>query len=127
MKTNVIEEKENPLLKRKELLISVDYEGKSTPSKAELQKLLAQEMNANIENLEISKVLSETGLSRGKAWIKVWDEKKVEVYVDKSKKAEEGQEAPAEETKTEEVKEVPSEAVEEAKPEEAKEEPKEGE
>ena len=88
MKFNVKDEKDNPLLKRKELFLSIDYEGASTPSKAELQKLLAKELSANIENLEISKVLSETGLSRGKAWVKIWEEKKIAPYSEKKKKAE---------------------------------------
>jgi len=106
MKANVIEEKQNPLLKRKDLIVSVDYEGKSTASRAELQKLLADQLNANIENLEISKILSETGQTRGKAWVKIWDEKKVEVY---SQKKKEGEEEKAEPEKPEEIKETKSE------------------
>ena len=119
MKFNLIEEKENPLLKRKELLLSIDYEGGSTPSKAELQKFLAEQLSANIENLEISKVLSETGLTRGKAWIKIWEEKKIPLYSEGKKKAKpEAEQTPAQ--PQEEVKE-------ESKVEEQKEEAKTGE
>jgi ribosomal protein S24E len=128
VKFNVIEEKENPLLKRKELLLSIDYEGGSTPSKAEMQKILAEQLNANIENLEISKVLSEIGLTRGKAWVKIWEEKKIPLYSEAKKKAKpETEQAPAQETKPqEEVKEEqkPEEQKEEAKPEKKVEEPK---
>lgn len=119
MKFNVIEEKENPLLKRKELLLSIDYEGGSTPSKAEMQKFLAEQLSANIENLEISKVLSEIGLTRGKAWVKIWEEKKIPLYSEVKKKAKsEAEQVPAQEAQPQE------EVKEESKPEEQKEEPK---
>jgi len=114
VKFNVIEEKENPLLKRKELLLSIDYEGGSTPSKSELQKFLAEQLNANMENLEISKVLSEIGLPRGKAWVKIWEEKKIPLYSEKKKKEAEK----AEEEKVEEVEEEKSNEKEEPKQEE---------
>jgi len=113
MKFNVIEEKENKLLKRKEILVRLDYEGKSTPSKAELQKILADHFKVKMENLEISKVLSEIGLTKGKAWIKIWEEKKVPIYSEIKKKAEK-------EEKPEEKKEEPAEIKEETKPEESK-------
>ena len=124
MKFNVIEEKENPLLKRKELLLSIDYEGGSTPSKAELQKFLAEQLSANIENLEISKVLSETGLTRGKAWIKIWEEKKIPLYSEGKKKAKpEAEQAPTQEAQPQKEEQEPKEQKEEAKTEEKVEEP----
>lgn len=106
MKIEVISEKENPLMKRKELLVSIDYDKGATASKADLQKFLAEQLNANIENLEISKILSEFGLSKGKAWVKIWKEKKVPLYSEikkeKPKKEESKPEAPKEEPKKEE-------------------------
>jgi ribosomal protein S24E len=80
MKTQTVSEKENPLLKRKEIMIALDYEGKPTPSKADLQKLLADELKASIDSVEISRILSEVGICKGKVWIKVWKEKKVPIY-----------------------------------------------
>lgn len=114
MKFDIIEEKENPLLKRKEILIRLDYEGNSTPSKAELQKLFADHFKANIENVEISKVLSEIGLTKGKVWVKIWKEKKVPIYSElkKEKKEEKLPEPKKEKQKPTEEK------TEESKPEE---------
>jgi ribosomal protein S24E len=105
MKFQVIEEKENPVLKRKEVLISLDYEKGSTPSKAELQKVLSEQLNANMENVEISKILSEIGRPVGKAWIKVWQEKKVPLYSELKKEKEE----PKPEKAPEKVEEKPKE------------------
>ena len=89
MNIRVVHEKHNPLLKRKDLIVSLDYDGKSTISKAELQKMISEQFKANVESVEITKILSEMGLSQGKAWIKIWEEKKVPIYseVKKEKKA----------------------------------------
>jgi len=101
MKFQIIEEKENPVIKRREILISLDYDGKSTPAKAELQKSLAEHFKISIENVEISKILSETGLTKGKAWIKIWQDKKVPIYSEikkeKTEKPVEKKEKPKEE------------------------------
>jgi len=97
MNFQVINEKENPLFKRKEILASLDYQGGSTPSKADLQKTLAEQFKVGIDSVEITKVLSETGLSRGKIWIKIWHEKKVPIYAELKKKG--AEETPKEEAK----------------------------
>ena len=80
MEIKVVNEKENPLMKRKEILAYIDYQGGSTPSKADLQKMLSEQFKVDIQNVEITKLLSEFGLSKGKAWIKIWQEKKVPIY-----------------------------------------------
>jgi small subunit ribosomal protein S24e len=99
MNMKVIEEKENPLLKRKEVIFSLEYDGKATVSKAELQKMVSEEMKTALDSVEISKILSEVGTPRGKAWVKIWKEKKVPNYSEAKKaKLAEGQvEAPKKE------------------------------
>ena len=100
MNFQVVNEKENPLFKRKEILMSLDYQGGSTPSRADLQKAFAEHFKVNVDSVEITKLLSENGLPRGKAWIKIWQDKKIEIYSEKKKASEEqAQEAPKEEAK----------------------------
>lgn len=132
MKIQVIDEKENPMLKRRELVVSIDYEGKSTISKADLQKDLAKQLSANIENVEVSKILSEIGLSRGKAWVKVWKEKKIPIYSEVKKEEKEvikPAKPKVEEKKPEEApkEEAKPEVKEETKPPEEVKEEKESE
>ena len=103
----VIEEKENPLLKRKEVLVLLEYDGKATMSKAVLQKMVSEEMKAAIDSVEVSKILSEVGTPMGKAWIKIWKEKKVPNYSE-AKKPKEG-EAKAEAPKEAKAEEKPKE------------------
>jgi ribosomal protein S24E len=118
MEFKILEEKDNPVLKRKEIVGSLDYGMGSTPSKAALQKHLSEQLKANIENVEITKILSESGMAKGTAWVKVWQEKKVPLY--KTKKAE----APKEEAKPEEKPAEQPKAEEKPKEEAPKEEPK---
>lgn len=101
MNFQVVNEKENPLFKRKEILISLDYQGGSTPSKAELQKTLSDHFKVNVDSVEISKIISESGLPRGKAWIKIWQDKKIQIYSELKKEApaEQPAEAPKQEAK----------------------------
>ncbi|MFH0928843.1 MAG: hypothetical protein V1818_00640 [Candidatus Aenigmatarchaeota archaeon] len=99
MDFKVLEEKDNPVLKRKEIIGSLDYGRGCTPSKAALQKLLADQLKANIENIEITKILSESGMAKGTAWIKVWQEKKVPLYKTKKEAEEKVEEKPIEQSK----------------------------
>lgn len=101
MRMQVLDEKENPLLKRKEVLIALDYDCKSTVSKAELQKMVSEELKASLDSVEITKIISEVGMPRGKAWVKLWKEKKVPNYSEmkKPKEGEAPKEAPKEEKK----------------------------
>jgi ribosomal protein S24E len=117
MKIDVIVEKENPLLKRKEVIVNLEFNGKATVSKAELQKMLSEEFKVNMDSIEISKILSEIGMPKGKAWIKIWNEKKVPIYseVKKEKKGKPTEEAPKESPKEEKPAEKPEEKQEEAK------------
>ena len=91
MRFEILNEKQNPLMKRKELIVNLDYEGGATPSKQALSELLSKEINSTSEKIDISKIQSELGRSRGKAWIKVYEDKVTEKKT--KKKAEQKQEA----------------------------------
>ncbi len=91
MKADVLEQKENPLLKRKDILLSIDFEGTSTPSKQSLKEELSKTFSAPAENIEIRKLTTEFGRAFGKAEVKVWEEKPPE----KKKKAAAQAAAPA--------------------------------
>jgi ribosomal protein S24E len=83
MSIEIIEEKENPLFKRRELVAAVNFASSATPSKMALQKALADQLKVGADSVEITKIISENGLPRGKAWIKIWHEKKVPIYTEK--------------------------------------------
>jgi len=104
MDIQTVNERENPLLKRKEIIAALDFDGKATLSKADLQRFVSEKFKVSIDSVEITKILSEVGMSKGKVWIKIWNEKKVPIYseVKKEKKAkhsETKEEKPKEEKK----------------------------
>ncbi len=70
---------------RREMVIKIDYGGGATPSKAELQAIVAKKFAVEPRRVEIVKIMSEKGYSAGKIWVKIWDEPKVEVLFEEKK------------------------------------------
>ena len=100
MKTTIKEQKENPFLKRKEMLIEIDHSSSATPSKAALQQLIAKEMKETAEKVDVRSIYSGHGLAKANAKIFVWKEKKVKDLSKKEEpKEEKKEEAPKEEKK----------------------------
>jgi len=104
MKMDIIEKTENPLLKRTDLILTVDHMGQATPKKDEIIKEIAGKFSSAPESVEIIYIFTEFGLGRSKVKAKIWKEKPPEK---KAKK----------EAKTEKTEEKPVEKKEEKKPE----------
>ncbi len=118
MKINIIEIRENPLLKRNEIIGIIEHNGMSTPSKASVQAYLAKEKKIKPKHIEVKRIISGVGNTQSRILAYVWKEKEVPII--EEKKAEEKvekKEESAEEPKKEEKKE---EATEEGKKEEKK-------
>jgi len=104
MKMDVVEKKENPFLKRIDLMLSIDHTRKATPKRDELEKMIADKFKSVPEKVEIVYIFSEAGLAKSKVKARVWKEK---IVVKKEKKKEKKPEKPKKEAKTEEKKEEP--------------------
>ncbi len=98
MKISIQTERENPLLKRNELEGTIEHDGMSTPSKAAVQKYLAQERGIGEKHIEIKQIFSSQGREYAKLRAFIWNEKEVPVLAEKAKEA----------AKTEEKKEEPA-------------------
>lgn len=85
MEFKIISEKQNPVMKRREILVELKYKD-VTPSKAHIQEHAAAKLSVSPESVEVVKILSEHGKPAGKAWIKIWEQKKVPLYSAKSEK-----------------------------------------
>ncbi len=90
MRFDVLEEKNNPLLKRREIVLGLDYEGGATPKKEDLIGKLAEHFKVEKEFIQIPQITSATGISKGKAFVRVWEikppEKKKKVKKEEAKK-----------------------------------------
>lgn len=100
MKFVIVNEKDNPHMKRRQLQLSVDHVSGATPSMAGLQTILSKEFNTEPEKIEIKGIYSLKGRPQSKATVFIWTENKVE-NLNKPKPVEK----PQEETKSEEKKE----------------------
>lgn len=100
MDIDVISQKENPLMQRKEYWLSVDHEGKETPGRYALLPEIARKLGCEEGSVVLHKVFSERGLARSRAKVYVYVEKKhvkkemlarqerkVKKHLDKHKKA----------------------------------------
>lgn len=104
MQFKEIDQKQNPLLKRKEIIVEMDYDG-ATPSKAVLQQMFAKEFKSEPNKVEISKIISYIGKDSGKIWLKIWEDKEVKIYGEKNAPKEETPALVEEKPKVEEPKE----------------------
>lgn len=99
MEFEIIEDRYNQPLRRRELKILVKHENAPTPHRAILQKFFAENFNVDITRVDVCKIFSKRGIGNSEIRIKIWDEAKVENLWEKMKKPEK------EENKGNEVKE----------------------
>lgn len=88
MKIDIVKEKENALLGRKEIRFEIDHPEESTPSKAAVQQLAAKQLEAEAGRVDVRHIFSGTGVSKSNASVFLWNEKRVE-DLSKAKKPEE--------------------------------------
>ncbi len=72
MRLQVLDEKHNPALQRKELTVAVDYEGKSTPKLAELSAAISKQLGVDLNAVDVRKLVGSTGAASGTAKVHVW-------------------------------------------------------
>ncbi|MBI4896308.1 MAG: hypothetical protein HY832_02060 [Candidatus Aenigmarchaeota archaeon] len=77
MDITTIEEKENTLFHRKELVLSIPHPDAATPSLALMQHALAKQFHKTVEQVDIRSLTSQKGLAASVARVYLWEEKKV--------------------------------------------------
>ncbi|MBI1978773.1 MAG: hypothetical protein HYS62_01775 [Candidatus Aenigmarchaeota archaeon] len=75
MEIEIIEDKENPFFKRKDLKVRIRHLGSSTPSKADIGKELASKYGVDISQVQIDYVFSQRGLGESFVSCKILQEK----------------------------------------------------
>ena len=85
MKVEIIEEKENPLLHRKELTLKIT-EFDKTPTREEVRNQITAKLGAKEKTLLLDEIKQEYGKQEAKAFVKIYeDEKKLQEYESKHK------------------------------------------
>lgn len=62
MEVNVVSEKENPLLKRKEIRFHVKHVAGATPPRLEIRKAVAEALKVNVDLVFLKKVKTRSGM-----------------------------------------------------------------
>jgi small subunit ribosomal protein S24e len=101
MEIKIVHEKHNPLMNRKELKVEIPHSRAATPSKAQVQHLVAGHFKVDVKHVFVDRVLSGVGKALTTAFVDVYT-KPVSEDLAQAKKA-------------------PAGAAAEAKPEEKKE------
>ena len=73
MSITIISEKENLLLKRKEIVFEIEHEKKATPTRLEVKKKIAAQLNAPLENTYIKSLKSQFGLSKTTGIVRIYE------------------------------------------------------
>lgn len=83
----IVNERENALLQRRELVIDILHAGEATPSRITLQQLIAKMVGADPEYTEVYDVRSAVGAASSRIRVRVWQEKKVGLHQKREKTA----------------------------------------
>ncbi|GEM_PF-1154448 len=127
MKSKLIQEIKQPLLKRKEVVCDIEHAKAPTPKNEEVVKAVAEVTKAKEEVISVRKITNGFGSTNAEVRAFVYDSedaKKAAEFIDKKKARQEAIKA-AHEAKKKAAEEQPKEAdvpKEEEKPAEAKEE-----
>ena len=57
----ILEDKENPFLKRREVKVRIDHPNQATPSKTKITEMVAEKLGVKKELVEVKKVFSACG------------------------------------------------------------------
>lgn len=130
MEIDILEKKDNPLLRRTEIIADISFEA-ATPSRQVMKEAISKKLNASPELIIIRNIYPFFGDKKAEVVVHIYNKKedveKIEsnVYIQRmlgKKKEEKKEEKPVEEKPAEEKKEA---KAEEKKPKESKEKPEE--
>lgn len=73
MWAEVVGDKYNPLVKRRELSLIVHHESKSTPMRINLRVAVAEKLGADIQRVYVRSIYSEYGVGVSRAGVYIYD------------------------------------------------------
>ncbi|MFH0832792.1 MAG: hypothetical protein V1900_03680 [Candidatus Aenigmatarchaeota archaeon] len=76
MKISIVNERNNPIMKRNELVVEIEHASESTPAKAALQIFLSKELKKEVEHIDVKNIFSSHGKAKSKSSVFVWETKR---------------------------------------------------
>ncbi|QKQ97969.1 hypothetical protein GKQ38_00325 [Candidatus Nanohaloarchaea archaeon] len=74
MEANITAVRENPLLDRREVEVSLNHEGEATPSEEDVKSRVAAENGIETESIEVESIYTGFGSQKSKATLKVLED-----------------------------------------------------
>ena len=74
MEANIVSVRENPLMDRREVDVSLDHEGEATPSEEDVKSRVAAENGIETESIEVESIYTGFGSQKSKATLKVLED-----------------------------------------------------
>ena len=73
MDIEIIEQKQNPLLSRREVRFSVHHQGEKTPTRDSIREKLAAQLNSKKGNVVVDSMASAFGKSATRGYARIYD------------------------------------------------------
>ena len=73
MEIDIVEERENPLFKRKELTVEISHLKEATPTRDAFRKKIAALKNADLNTVVVQEIQSTFGMPKSKALVHIYD------------------------------------------------------
>lgn len=127
MEVKVLEERENVFFKRKDVKLELVHHGSPTPSKQEVEKIIAEKFKTTPDHVLIDYIFGKTGIGESIVKAKIYKERVKKPEEKKPKEEPKPEERPAEEAKPKEEKKPEEKTTEETKQETEEEKPVEEE
>ena len=77
MDIEIVEQKQNPLLSRREVRFQVHHQGEKTPTRDAIREKLAAQMNSKKGNIVIDAMASAFGRSSTRGYARIYDTQEV--------------------------------------------------
>ena len=72
VKFKTLQDKDNPLLNRKDIMVSFDHAGEATPKSVDMANKIAESFKTKLENVEMVYAFTEKGLPVTKVKARIW-------------------------------------------------------
>ena len=83
MEIEILEDKENRLLKRREIRFKITHENEPTPKRSDIISQLVTDIGTSKEKIVIDNMITEFGLPQSKGYAKVYGSKADALYFER--------------------------------------------
>ncbi len=70
----LLSEKENVILKKKDVLLELDHKGLATPKKTDIEAKIAEHFKTDKDKVEVVYIFSDFGWAKSKIKARIWKE-----------------------------------------------------